>query len=145
MVTICFYIFSYCNNLLIITHCCSNESISNIDTITLIKTLDLVHCAARKVLPSVWKHSQSFTGGVSVDEYGVVIVVIVSPKQKELQLFFLGISNDCESSLSLPLVLPWWLVLWYNPEYSKSCSPTEASEALVRWFCIELSERCGMT
>ena len=50
-----FFSCSDCNNPLIITHCCSNKSISNIDFRTLINALDLAHCAARKVLPSVWK------------------------------------------------------------------------------------------
>ena len=50
-------------------------------------------------------------GVVSVDEWGVVVVVNVSPKEKELQIFFLGVSNDCESLLYLTSVLPLWLML----------------------------------
>ena len=73
-----------CNIPLITIHCCSNESISNIDFRHLIKALDLAHCDARTVLTSVWKQRYYFSVGGSVDEYGVVVVVIVSSKQEEL-------------------------------------------------------------
>ena len=79
MATMCFTSCSSCKKYLIITHC-SNDSISNIDFITLINALDLAHCAAWELLPSVWKHTYSFTGGGSVDDRGVVVVDIVSPK-----------------------------------------------------------------
>ena len=46
-----------------------------------------------------------------MDERGVVVLVIVSPKEEELTLFFLVVSNDYESSLSLTSALPWWFVL----------------------------------
>ena len=78
------------------THCFSNESISNTDFITLIKAIDLAHCASQKFLPSAWKHIYYFPGGGSVDELDVFVVSVVSPKQEELQLFPLGVSNDCE-------------------------------------------------
>ena len=41
-----------------------------------------------------------------MDEFGVVVVVILSPKQEELQLFPPSVSNDCESSLLFTSVLP---------------------------------------
>ena len=46
---------SYCNNPLIITHLCSNESISRILSITLVDTRDLVNCAVWAILPYFWK------------------------------------------------------------------------------------------
>ena len=52
-----------------------------------------------------------FPGVVNVDDFGVVVVVVVSQKQEELQLFFLGVSNNFESSLSLESVLLLWLVI----------------------------------
>ena len=61
----------------IMTHICSNQPISNIIFINLIKALDLSHCAARTILPSVWKIRYPFPGGGSLDEFGVVVVVIV--------------------------------------------------------------------
>ena len=88
------------------THCCSNESISNFDSRNLIKAIDLSHCATRTVLTYIGKYRYYFPGGGSMDEFGVVFVVIVSPKQEELKLFYLGVSNDCESSLLLKSVLP---------------------------------------
>ena len=47
-----------------------------------------------------------FPGGGIVDDGGVIVVEIVLTKEEEHQLFFLCVSNDCESSLSLPYVLP---------------------------------------
>ena len=47
-----------------------------------------------------------FLRGDSVDERGVVVVVIVSTKEEELQIFFLGFSNDHKSQLSLTSLLP---------------------------------------
>ena len=75
-----FFSGSYCNNPLIITHFFSNESISNIAFITLINALDLAHCAAWESFPLLLKHKHYFPGGGSVDDSGVVVVVIVSPK-----------------------------------------------------------------
>ena len=40
-----------------------------------------------------------------MDEFGVVVVVSVFPKQEKLKLFFLCVSNDCESLLQLMSVL----------------------------------------
>ena len=37
-----------------------------------------------------------FLGGGSVDSRGVVVVVIVSPKEEERQFVFQGVSNDYE-------------------------------------------------
>ena len=61
--------------------------------------------------PSILKHRWYFTGEGSVGDFGVVVVVTVSPEEEERKLFFRGISYDCESSLSLSCILPWWLVL----------------------------------
>ena len=72
------FIFYDCNNPLIITHCCSNESKSNISLRTLINDIHLAHCAAWALSPSIWKHRYYFPGEGSVDYCGVVVVVIVS-------------------------------------------------------------------
>ena len=56
METICFSRCLDYNNHLITRRSYSNESISNIDIRTLIKALDLAHCAARTVLTYVFKH-----------------------------------------------------------------------------------------
>ena len=69
----------------------------------------------------------------------MVIVTIVSLKQKQLQIFFLGVSNYCESSLLLTSLLPWWFVLGSNTEDAKVCAPTDSSESLLRWVYIEVS------
>ena len=71
--------------------------------------------------------------------------MLVSPKEVELGLFFLDVSNECESSLSLMSILTWCLVLWSDTEDSKSCTPTEASQALFHWVFIEVLECCGIT
>ena len=55
------------------------------------------------------------------------------------------VSYDCESSLSLTSLLPWCLMLWSNPADAKSFAPTESSESLLHWVCIEISKRDGMT
>ena len=83
METMYFSSFSEYNNSLIITYCCSNESISNFSFRTLINTLDLVHCAAWALSPSILKHIYYFPGGSSVEYRGVVVVVVVSPKEEE--------------------------------------------------------------
>ena len=57
-------------------------------------------------MPYILKHIYYFPGGGSVDKRGVVVVAIVLPKEEELKLFFLGVSNKCESSLSLTYILP---------------------------------------
>ena len=82
MVTIGCFGFLDCNNHIIKKNCCSNESTSNIDFKTFSKAPDLENCDARTVLPYVLKHRYSFSGGGSVDEYCVAVVVIVSPKQE---------------------------------------------------------------
>ena len=46
----------------------------------LVKALDLSHCASRTVFPSVQKQRYSFPGEGSVDEFGLVVVLTVSPK-----------------------------------------------------------------
>ena len=115
MAIICFSVVWTGTTPLIITHCCSDESISNIDSGTLINALGLSHCAAWTIPLSIWKHVYYFPGGGRVDERGVVAVVIIAPKEEELQIFFLGVSNDCESSLSLTSKLTRWLVIWSNP------------------------------
>ena len=71
-----------------------------------------------------------------MDDGGVVVVVIVSTKEGKQKLFFLGVSNYRESSLSLPSILPLWLVLLYNPDDNISFATSEPSEALLRWVCI---------
>ena len=62
-----------------------------------------------------------------MNEFGVVVVVIVSPKREELKLFLLSVSNDLESSLLLTPVLPLWLVLRSNSKDAKACSLIESS------------------
>ena len=103
MATMCFSSCLDCNNPLIITHFCSNKSISNIAFRTFINALDLSHCAAWEIFPSILKHIYSFPGRCSVEDHGVVAVVIVSPKEEERN-FFRGVSNNCESSLLLTSV-----------------------------------------
>ena len=78
-----------------------------------------------------------------MDEFGVVVVMIVSQKQEELHSFNLDVTNYCESSLLLMSLLPRWLVLLSDPEDCIVCAPTEALESLLRWVCIESSELCG--
>ena len=42
--------------------------------------LDLAHCDAWSLFPSIWKHLYYFPVGVSVDDHDVVVVDIVSLK-----------------------------------------------------------------
>ena len=73
------------------THCYSNDSISNIALRNFIKALDLAPCADREILPYALKYRYYFPCIRSVDEFGVVVVFVVSPKQEELQFFFPGV------------------------------------------------------
>ena len=66
---------------LIITHCGSNESISNTTFRTLIDALDLLHCTSWAPTPSIFKHKYFFPDVGSVDDLGMVVAVIVSPKE----------------------------------------------------------------
>ena len=66
------------------THCCSNESISNIDIRTLVKAIYLAHCSAWTDFRYIKKN---LLFGGSLDEFSVFFVVIVTPKEVELQLF----------------------------------------------------------
>ena len=79
MATMCFTSCSSCKKYLIITHC-SHDLISNIDFITLINALDLAHCAEWALFPSMLKHRSYFPGEGSMDDCGVVVVFIASPK-----------------------------------------------------------------
>ena len=103
------------NKPLIITHYFSNESISNISFRTVMNALDLEYCSAWDLYPSILKHRYHFLGVGSVGDRVVVVVVIVYPKEEERKLFFRGVSNECESSMSFTSVLPLWLVLLSNP------------------------------
>ena len=47
-VTICCFIHSDCNNPLIMTHLCYNDSISKIESVPLVDSRDLVHCIPGK-------------------------------------------------------------------------------------------------
>ena len=85
--------------------------------------LDLSYDASWALSLSIWKHRYYFPGGISVENCGIVVVVIVSPKEEEQQLFFWGVSFDFESSLYLPFVLLWWLVLWYHTDDSTLFAP----------------------
>ena len=83
--------FSSCldyNNPLIIIKYFSNESIANIDFKTLINALDLEHCYTLETPPSIRKHRYFFPVVCSLDNCGVVLVLIVSPKEEERELFF---------------------------------------------------------
>ena len=51
------------------------------------------------------------TGGRRFDRFGVVVVLFVSPNDVDLQLFSLGASNDCKSSLLLMSELTLLLVI----------------------------------
>ena len=106
----------------------------------MVNALDLAHFVAQTVFTYIWKKQYYFTDRGSLDEFGVVVVVFVSPKEVELQLFFLEVSNDCEWSLSLTLVLTLLIFIWYNTEYDNWFTPIEASQALFSWVCIEVSE-----
>ena len=106
--------------------------------------LDLEYCSAWALYPSILKHRYHFLGVGSVGDRVVVVVVIVYPKEEERKLFFRGVSNECESSMSFTSVLPLWLVLLSNPADATSFSTTEASEALLGWVYIEVSKRGGM-
>ena len=66
MVTICYFSHSDCNNPLIMTHCCSNDSISRIESITLVNAHDVIYYAARALFPSIWKQRYYFMGGGSL-------------------------------------------------------------------------------
>ena len=74
---------------------------------------------------------------------GVNVLKIVSPIEEEQQFPLQGVSYDCESSFSFPSILPWWLLLWYNPDDATLFASTEASKALLRWVCTEVSKRGG--
>ena len=63
MVTIRCFIRSEYNNPLIMTHFCSNYSISGIKSINLVNALGLAHCAAWEIFPSIWKLGYYFQGG----------------------------------------------------------------------------------
>ena len=65
IVTICCFSQFDCNNPLIITHCCSNDSISIIKSINLVNTIDLYHCTEWSVLPSIRKQIYYLMGGGS--------------------------------------------------------------------------------
>ena len=78
------------------SHFCLNYPIKNILSITLVNDTDLVHCADWTDLPYIWKQRYSFPVVGILDEFGVIVVVIVSPKEVELRLFTLGVSNECE-------------------------------------------------
>ena len=65
MVTIYCFSLSDCSNPLWITHCCSNDIISIIKSITLVNAHDLEHYSAWAVLQTIWKQRYSFPGGVS--------------------------------------------------------------------------------
>ena len=56
MVIICWFSRFYYNNSLILTHCCSNYSISIIKSITLSNALYLEHWTAWSDLSSLWKY-----------------------------------------------------------------------------------------
>ena len=129
----------------IITHYCSDDSISNIVSINLANALDLAYFSDSTVLPSVWKQRYYFIVGGSLDKFGVVVVVIVLPKQEEMRLFLWGFSNDWKSSLSLMPILTWLLVIWLGKEYSKGCAPIESSQELVCLISVQDSGRCGIT
>ena len=68
----------------------------------------------------------------------MVIVDIISPKEVELRFFSLGVSNYCESSLSLTSVLTCWILILSDTVHAKTCAPTEAAQALIIRFCIEV-------
>ena len=93
-------------------------------------------CFKTKVLLSIW---------IRIKYVGVVVVLFVAPKDVELKLFFLGVSNYCELSLSLISGLIWLLVLWSNTENAKSYTTIAASQALMCWVCEEVSRGCGET
>ena len=62
----------------------------------MINAIYLEHCAAWAISPSVWNYRYCFPDVGSVDDSGVFVVVIVSPKEEERKLFFQGVPNDCE-------------------------------------------------
>ena len=66
MVTICCFSSYGLNNPLIMTHYCSNDSISIVESITLVNARDFAHYAYREVYPSVLKQRESFTDGGSL-------------------------------------------------------------------------------
>ena len=69
-----------------------------------------------------------------MDYPGVFVLDIVSPKELKRKLIFLGVSSNFESSLSLTSILPWLLVVLYNPADATSFAPTDTSEALFFGF-----------
>ena len=128
---------------LMMIYFCSNDSISNIVTITLFNALGLSYCYARTVFPSIWK-IHSFPCEGIFDKFGAVVVVLQSSNEVKLQLFFRVVSNGYESSLSLTLVLTQFLLLWYNIEDAKACETTSELQSLVRRSCIEEPGHCGI-
>ena len=99
MTTMCFPSCLYFNNPLIITHCCLNELISNISFVTLINSLDLAHFSAWVIFPSIWKHIYYFLSRVSLDDRGVVVADIVSPKEGKRTFFEVSHMNVNRSYL----------------------------------------------
>ena len=63
--TLCCSSSSDCNNPLIMTYCCSNDSISRIKANTLLNARDLAHCSVWELSPSIWKLRYYFLGGGS--------------------------------------------------------------------------------
>ena len=61
----------------------NNTFFSNDSMSTLINAPDLEHCDAWALFLLMWKHWYYLTGGVSVDNSGVVAVDIVSQKDEE--------------------------------------------------------------
>ena len=115
IVTICYSSWSDCDTLLWTTHCCKKYLASKSGSITLVADLNLAHCAAREVLPLVWKYIYFFpSGGILPVVIGVdgiswhefkfksfnVTGVVVSSTQTYVSrwLFLRGIENYCELS-----------------------------------------------
>ena len=123
-------LWSEYNNTLRMTHCCSNDSISRIQSINLLDSLELAHQASWAYFPSLWKQIYYFLnwGGfndvVDVDELIChrqqltvsltgAVVVVVSGIPWFLWLCFIGVLTDCVSSSFFYRCqsLLWWLGL----------------------------------
>ena len=121
MITLCCFSSSGCNSPLIMTHFLSNDSISIIESISLVNTRDFAHCSEWALLSSIWKLRYYFTDGVIF--WLSLWVVLLSwyfsdsgPNKTwalgsvKLLLFCRGVSNDWGYSLTNIFVIVMFFV-----------------------------------
>ena len=131
MVNICCFSQSDWNNIFRMTHCCSNNLISIIKSITPFNARVLAHCDSWEDFPSIWEYIYSLSDRVSfndVVEVGEivfhwhecrlrqtrVVVVVVSDMPGLMWLCFMGVEKYCASSSLLSSVSTWLVVVRCN-------------------------------